>query len=167
MIDKEFWKKIYEPSWPNAVKRVQKVIDALKLQGILAEAHGFLSLSAEYTPESPSEKGSPDLKISSTEIYVEVTGPDKPLNSEDDLWIRWDKFEYAENHPEKEIWIAHILESESNMIRFLKLGRGVKERYSEIHPRIKGPMETYRSIPANDANLLSLTQFCEYIKLHF
>lgn len=158
------WKKIYGPDWPSGKRKVQKVIDALSTLGIKAEAYGFMSLSTEYTPEHPPEKGAPDLKIVSVEIYVEVTGPNISMSPQNDLWIRWDKFQYAEKHPEKEIWVAHILESENDLIRFLKLGDGVKEKYEEIHPRLKGPEETYRSIPATDPNLFSLENFCKHIK---
>lgn len=164
MTDKEFWKKKYAHSWENATKRVHKVIDALKAKGIKAEPHGFLATSKEYSKESPEEKGAPDLIIPSVEVFVEVTGPDKAVSKDADLWIRWDKFKYAENHPEKEIWVAHILESENDLIRFLKLGKGVKERYEEIKIRIRGAQETYRSIPAGYSNLFSFEKFCNYIK---
>ncbi len=131
---------------------------------IKAEAFGFQALSEEYTPESPEEKGDPDLKIASVEIYIEVTGPDKAIGIKDDLWIRWDKFIYAENHPEKEIWVAHILESSGDLIRFLKLGPGVKEKYKVTTPIIRGTKETFRSIPANDKDLFTLDKFCLLIK---
>jgi hypothetical protein len=160
------WKKIYGPDWPSGKRKVQKVIDALGAHDIKAEAHGFMPLSTEYTPENPLEKGAPDLKIVSVEIYVEVTGPNIPMSPQVGLWIRWDKFKYAEDHPEKEIWVAHILESENDLIRFLKLGSGVKERYEEIHPTPRQVIETYRTVPANDPHLFSLAQFCDYIKTH-
>lgn len=158
------WKKIYGRDWPSGKRKVLKVIGALNAHGIEAKPHGFMSDSVEYTPEHPPEKGAPDLKIVSVEIYVEVTGPNIPMSPQDDLWIRWDKFRYAEKHTEKEIWVAHILESESDLIRLLKLGTGVKEKYEEIHPRLKGPEEIYRSVPATDPSLFSLEQFCNYIK---
>lgn len=139
-------------------------MDALKEQGIETEEYGFGALSTDYIKESPKEKGAPDLKITGTEIYIEVTGPDKRLDPEADLWVRWDKFEYAENHPEKEIWVAHILESEDDLIRVLKLGAGVKERYKEIFPEINGIKERYRQIPASDSNIYPFDRFCEYIK---
>ena len=160
MIDKEFWKKKYGHSWKNAKRRVEKVIEALESEGIDVEESGFLARSTEYSKKSPKERGAPDLKVSSVEVYIEVTGPDKAISATNDLWIRWDKFIYAENHPEKEIWVIHILESEDDLMKALKLGRGVKERYSLIHPLIRGTRETYRSIPANDSNLFSFDNFC-------
>ena len=164
MIDREFWKKKYAHTWKNAKRRVLKVIEVLEDRGIKAKPCGFFATSTEYVKESPEEKGEPDLIIPSVENFVEVTGPDKPVSKEADLWIREDKFEYAENHPEKEIWVAHILESEDNLIRFLRLGGEAKERYTLIHPTIRGTPETYRSIPADDPNLYSLKRFCGHIK---
>ncbi len=168
MKDKEFWKKKYGHSWKNAVRRVDKVIYAFKSKGIKAVEYGFLSRSTEYVEESPEEKGEPDLEIlyytRTTGIYVEVTGPDKPLSEAADLWIRWDKFAYSENHPEKEIWVVHILESENDLMRAVKLGPGIKDKYAIIHPIIRGTMEKYRSIPANDPNLFSFSKFCRYLK---
>jgi hypothetical protein len=168
MEDKEFWKKRYGASWPNAVRRVEKVINAFKSKGIKAVPHGFLPLSTEYVKESPEEKGDPDLKIltckETKEIYVEVTGPDIAISKTDDLWIRWDKFIYAENHPEKEIWVVHILESEDDLMRVLKLGSGIKERYELIHPTIRGTVESYRSIPVDDPNVFSFGNFCKYLQ---
>jgi len=164
MTDKEYWKKKYAHSWGNAARRVKKVISALGDEDIEAEEHGFLATSTEYSKESPKEKGAPDLIISSVEIFVEVTGPDKAMDKDEDLWIRWDKFEYAENHPKQEVWVAHILESADDLIRFLKLGPGVKENYTEITPTIRGAVERYRAVPANDASLFSFKKFCAHVK---
>ena len=165
-VDKQFWKKKY--SWSGGVNRVKKVIEALKVKGIEAKPFSDDALSEKFIEETEHEKGEPDLKIkvgdNEEAVLLEVTGPDISMSRDKPLWFRPDKFEYAERHADKEIWGAHILESEGDLVRLIKFEKGVKDKYKTIHPNIRGTTETYKEIPADDQNIVSFDEFCEKIK---
>ena len=162
--DPTFWKDLYKELWGAGANRVEIVIKLLDEEKIDISANADDALSEEYIFETEHEKGEADLKVNNTNILIEVTGTNVPsVKPEYGLWFRPDKFGYAENHPESEVWAVHVLDHKE-VIRAIKLEKGSKDRYKTVHPRIRGVLETYKEVPANDEYLLSFEDFCEYLK---
>lgn len=166
--DPKFWKDKYNKGqWVGGVRRVKKVMEALKSKGIDVEPYSDDALSTEYIDTTKHEKGEPDLKIKVGDneegILLEVTGPDINIPKEAGLWFRPDKFEFAENHPDKEVWGAHVIEGQ-DLTRFVKFEKGTKDKYNIVNPPIRGTIETFKEIPANDSDLISFEDFCNYVK---
>jgi len=121
-MDSEYWKRIYQNKWSDGKRRAELVKGLIEIWGFTVDPFGFVPTSTEYFTKSPDEKGKPDWQIIVTDkikIPLEVTGT-KYSRGADDIWIRNDKFEYAENHPELECWVAHVLENKE-LIRYVKL----------------------------------------------
>lgn len=161
MSDPEFWKKLYKGKWADGIRRLQKIGELVQSFGYQIEENGFLPNSVQYSKESPKEKGEPDLKITkncNTICLLETTGTVKMVGT--DIWIRPDKFEYAEKHPEIDCWVGHIEES-TNTIRFIKLEN--KDRFPTVNPTIRGVKETYKAIPISSSAIISSTDFNKYL----
>ncbi len=162
-MDKEYWKKLYQGKWEDGKRRAEKIINLIETWGFSVEGFGFLPDSTEYQKESPDEKGKPDWKIIIMQdrfILLETTGTVRS-RGKNDVWLRNDKFEFAENHPEEECWAGHIIE-ESNIIRFMKIEN--KEKYSFEEREIRGAIERFRIIPENSLLLISPEQFKKYLQ---
>jgi len=159
-LDKEYWKKIYAGKWEEGVNRGKKIISFVEPDGFEFEAHGFLAESTEYSKESPIEKGIPDYKVKDTNVLLETTGT-KHARLPNDVWIRNDKFEYAENHPDSDCWLGHIIE-EPELVRFMKLEN--KEKYPIKVKQIRGVDERFRIIPDGDPALKTLDEFKSHLK---
>jgi len=164
MIDKEFWKKRYNKGqWEDGARRSNTIIDLIRSWGFECEEYGFLATSTEYVKESPKERGKPDWKIKINEnksILLETTGT-KQARGKNDVWIRNDKFEFAENHIDLECWAGHIIE-DIRLIRFLKLEG--KDRFPLEEREIRRTIEHFRIIPDGDSSLISQNDFKEYIE---
>jgi len=164
MIDNQFWKKAYIGRWEEGLKRSRIIIDKIQSWGFTTEEYGFLATSIEYNTNVPKEKGKPDWKIiiipDKRFILLETTGTARS-RPPDDVWIRNDKFEFAENHKDLDCWIGHIVENK-NLIRFLKLEN--KEKFPFEKREIRGIIEKFRIIPENDSGLLSLEDFNKYLE---
>jgi hypothetical protein len=161
-LDTEYWKRIYQSKWPDGKRRAETVKGLIENWGFKVEPFGFEPTSTQYYKNSPDEKGIPDWQIIVTneiKIPLEVTGT-KVSRGTDDVWIRNDKFEYAENHPEMECWVAHALESKG-LIRFIKLENKEKYPLQKISIAV---VETYRVIPEEATTLLSAKEFKKYLQ---
>lgn len=159
-MDKEYWKKIYAGRWKEGIDRAKKIISLVESDGYEIEPHGFLAESIDYSKESPKEKGIPDYKVKDTNILLETTGT-KYARPPNDVWIRDDKFEYAEKHLESDCWVGHIIE-DPELVRFMKLEN--KEKYPIEVRRIRGVDERFRIIPDNDPALKTSDEFKSYLK---
>lgn len=163
MADREFWKRIYRNKFPHGQRRARAIAELIRSWGFSFEEFGFLADSVEYDPSSPDEKGKPDWKIwiapNRKFILLETTGTEYS-RAPHDLWIRNDKFEFAERHPDFECWAGHIVESKK-LIRFIKLEN--KEKYPLQYRAIEGNQEKFRIIPENISEVLSEEQFRIYI----
>jgi len=160
-MDSEFWKKLHSGMWKDGIHRSQIVGELIQSFGYEIRDNGFLSNSIEYSKESPAERGIPDLMITKNGIsvcFLEITGTVKMVGT--DIWIRPDKFEYAEKHPEIDCWVGHIEES-SKTIRFIKLEN--KNGFSTIQPKIRGITETYKAIPITSSAIISPIDFRNYL----
>lgn len=157
----DYWKERYEHAWKSASEREERIAELLEeeigrkvvMTGLGAGCTEFLSGNAE---SHGYEKGDPDLHIVDTSIYVEVSGPlAKGVDRDADLWIRPDKVENAKEHwPEHETWFLHCL-AEDLTLRVVKLDEDFFKRVDEsefriVRPRIRGTIETYLAIPADD-----------------
>jgi len=130
-IDKEetdrkinfFWKDLYQPKRKDSSKRQEAIKSLIESWGYVVKIIGFGANTEEYIKHHPKEKGGPDLEIeiNDKKILLESTGC--PSLRGEGLWIRPDKVEYAKNHPEKNVWVAHRIDV-SNEIRFIKLIEG-------------------------------------------
>jgi len=164
--DPTFWKDRYnDGQWKGGVRRVKKVIAALQEKGLDATPYADDALSEEYIKATSHERGEPDVKIAFKDriVLLEVTGPDINIPATSGLWFRPDKLEYAENHPELEVWGAHIIEGPPALIRFIQFTPGMNKKYPTVRPTIRGTTETFKEIPANDTNILTLQQFCDQV----
>jgi len=159
-LDTEYWKKKYAGKWEEGKARGEKIISLVEEDGIKIESHGFLAESTEYSKESPNEKGIPDYKVKDTNVLLETTGT-KHARPPNDVWIRDDKFEYAENHPESDCWVGHIIE-EPELVRFIKLEN--KEKYPIEVRQIRGVDERFRIIPDGNSALKTLDEFKSHLK---
>ena len=160
MNDPNFWKDQYHHTWQRASARETAIIERIKretgrtviLCGLGAGSDQYLSgTAASYG----YEKGSADLHVLGTNIYLEVTGPQSkavPLTAP--LWIRPDKLNNARIHNhEHETWIIHWLERDGtlrvihlNGEFFEELEKGM---FKTATPMIRGAREMYIEIPAN------------------
>jgi hypothetical protein len=162
-MDKEYWKRIYRPKWGNGKRRAEEIKSLIESWGFKVEPFGFLPTSVEYVKTSPDEKGKPDWKIivvpDRYSIPLEATGTAYSRGS-DEVWIRNDKFEFAERHKELECWASHILESKG-LVRFIKLEN--KDKY-QLEERDIQVTENYRIIPEDAKELISAEEFHRYLE---
>lgn len=160
MAGEDYWKKRYQHSWQAASERERAVMKRIKAQteksaefvGLGAGSNRFLSGSAVSRGH---EKGGADLHIAGTNIYLEVTGPQKPsVLRSDSLWIRPDKIESARVHyPERETWVVHWLQRDGTL-RVIRLDEEVfslvdKGIFERVNPIIRSVRERFVEIPAD------------------
>lgn len=160
-MDKEFWKKRYKGIWKSGNKREDLFQKTIESWGYTVKNFGFETLSEDYNPNSPEEKGKPDFYIEHKDkrIYFEVTGTDSPRTSEHDpIWLRPDKVEYVKKH-HMIAFCVHILTAK-NLIRFLDMNK-INER-NIIHPTIRGTKETYIEVPTSEC--IAIVKFEQILK---
>lgn len=160
-MDKEYWKRRYQGTWKAGNKREELFQETLEDWGYTAKNFGFETLSEDYNPDSPAEKGKPDFYIEydDKKIFFEVTGTDSARTSEHDpIWLRPDKVEYVTKH-NLIAYCVHILTAK-NLIRFLDMRKIDTKKI--IHPIIRGTRETY--IEVSPSECISLTKFEAMVK---
>jgi len=123
-----FWKEKYQRKWEEEKTRIIAVIEKIKKyfpgQQLKFEIFGFGANTNQMIKHHPIEKGIPDVII----IYekngfnygvalLEITGTQK-MKKTDDIWIRPDKFEFAKNHPNLDVFIAHYI-NDIDLLRFI------------------------------------------------
>lgn len=163
-----FWKQAYQDVWKNEKVRIEKVANLIK--GIDANALvkivGFGADSEVLIKEHPDEKGKPDIDVTHkmkeeiTLLKVEVTGTERMRGT--DYWVRPDKLEYAENHPEDDVWIIlHFSEPEEIFI-FIQ---PIKNKKYERHMKnIRGAGEIFCIFNNGDEDVKTLAEFSEHLK---
>lgn len=163
MGDPNFWKDEYEDAWRDGNRREGLVTEILRSQGIGVEDFGFAAGSTEYKEGRPEEygyeQGDPDLRVTGTERYVEVTGTDLPVPRQASLWIRPDKIRNARDHPDRDEWVVHVLESQK-LFRAVHLTDDVVDDLLEvsaerrIYPYINGNEEEYVAVSPVETDLV-------------
>ncbi len=173
-MDNNFWKERYKDSWDKAARKEKMVIEQIEGRtGKKVEIFGLGAGSTEYLSGSASDhnstKGDADLYIRDADTFIEVTGPNIPVNPSDALWIRPDKIQNALAKMEKGIgkghFVIHIIEVKGSsriMIRVIPISPDLND-YPTINPRIRGTVETYKEIPANYGRIISFDDFLALI----
>lgn len=171
--DYNYWKDAYQSYWEIAKTKEDKVKEIVqKVCECECEFVGLGAGSAEYLPGSAKsqsfEKGSSDLHVCGTNIYIEVTGPNiDSVDEKADLWIRPDKIEYAKSNSEKNCWIVHALKKRP-LLRVIHLNKDFLQQYENnkfriVHPKIRGRTETYIAIPANSPYVQDIESMFSFI----
>ena len=173
MTDTDYWKKLYQGLWKKTGEREKALAQTIenltghkvKIVGLGAGSDDFLSGTAV---SHGHEKGDADMTVESTNISLEVTGPNIHVPSTAPLWIRPDKIKNAKLHfRKKDTWVVHCVERTTiRVIRldaefFAKYQRG---RYEIVNRRIRGAMETYVSIPHDDVCVRDFEVLIDHIK---
>ena len=171
----DYWKEAYKDFWKKSGNREEKIKSLIEDQaGVKVQLSGLGTGSTEYLSGSAEsngfQKGSPDLWVEGTNIYLEVTGPlTENVSSKESLWIRPDKIDNAkENYPQKRTLILHCLDKE-NLIRVIILDKKFFEeynsgKYSIVTPFIRGKKEQYVSIPPSDPSIKSFPLLVHSLK---
>lgn len=152
------WKKAYQNEWKNGVDRVKLVKQIMEDYGFLVESFADDALKDTYIPTTKHASGAPDL-IVNKKVLVEVTGSEK-ISPDKDLWVRPDKFQYAEDNPFMPVWLVHVCRGN---YRCIKLDVGMKRSYQTIYPYINGNKETYKLIPVDDTNIVPISTMLKSI----
>lgn len=131
------------PAWEKEKVRLDAVSGLIRTarDDIEVKETGFGAGQIEFLAMHPEESGSPDLtlyKNSEACMYVEVTGTENKRGT--DYWIRPDKIEYFQNHPEKNIWIVLYFNNEDQYV-FIK--PDMNKNYSFEEKEIRGAIEHY------------------------
>jgi hypothetical protein len=164
------WKQLYgKPAWKKEKVRIEKVSDLIKKtnENALVKIVGFGADSEELIKEHPEEKGKPDIDImhkekpDTTLIKVEVTGTER-MREGSDYWVRPDKLEYAENHPDEDVWIVLHYALPSEKFVFIRPTKG------KIYPRVKHEInkagEIYCDFSDTDEEVKTYKEFSEHLK---
>jgi hypothetical protein len=166
--EKFFWKNQYKDSWDKEKVRIEKVSQLIKSfsEQFRLEKTGFGADSNELIEEHPDEPGAPDVSVFNRNnkliMYLEVTGteymrnPDKPI-----YWIRPDKIQYCQSHPEKNIWIILHFAKPSQKFVFVKINPLKTYRY-EVE-NIKGADEHYSPFSDADTEVKTMDEFRQHL----
>jgi len=158
------WKSAYNGRWKDGKNRAEKIIDQLPHELYNIKPYGFLTNSIEYSKDYPTENGIPDYEVTilknNFRFLLETTGT-KSYRENIDVWVRNDKFEFAERHQEIECWVGHIIEDE-NLVRFFKLE--AKEDFNLESRMIRGLEERFRIIPSSSKKLLNSNEFLDHLE---
>lgn len=99
-------------------------------------------------------------------IRLEVTGTDSPnVGPHSPLWILEGKIQYAESHPEEEVYIVHVLNSPGlarPLVRALR-ARGLAQRYPVFVKRPYGAPERYLIVPASAPEVIREDVFFRWL----
>lgn len=99
-------------------------------------------------------------------IRLEVTGTNSPnVGPRAPLWILEGKAQYADAHPDEEVFIVHVLNSPGlakPIVRALR-ARGLAARYPVEVKRPYGAAERYLVIPANAPEVMREEVFFRWL----
>lgn len=133
-----YWKLSYgETAWKKEKFRIDKVKNVIETidEQLLVKVVGFGADTDQLIEKHPDEKGKPDLDISTKEtpgtvlLKVEVTGTERLRGT--GYWVRPDKLEYAESHPEEDVWIVlHYAEPQELFVFIKPIPGKVYERHT-------------------------------------
>ena len=164
--EKFIWKNLYnKESWEKEKKRLLYVSKWIKKYIPFVEVRitGFGADTTDFIAKHPAEKGKPDMQIflENTETIVlllEVTGTE--YKKGDDFWVRPDKIEYIQTHPEQDIWIAlHYLEDK----KIIWIKPIIDKKYTYVEKNLKGAIEYYVIFTKNSPEVKTSKYFKDYI----
>ena len=163
-----FWKQTYgEEAWKKEKVRIDKVSNLIKSidENVLIKIVGFGADSEKLIKEHPEEKGKPDIDVlhkdkpEITLLKVEVTGTERMRGT--DYWVRPDKLEYAENHPDEDVWIIMHFSEPSEIFIFIKPIKNKK--YPRVTKVINEAGEIFCIFNNGDEEVKSLEEFFEHL----
>ena len=174
MSNDDFWKNPYSPYWGISATKEEKVKTVIeKESNCVCEYVGLGTGETTFLHGSAKsrgfEKGGSDLHAEKTNIFIEVTGPNSDyVGKAEALWVRPDKIENAVSHPEKDVWVVHVLQKDF-FLRAIHLDENFKKDYKNgefriVRPIIRVIRETYAEIPANSKHVVAFDQLCSAIK---
>lgn len=147
--DPEFYKKRYKDSWEDGNRREVIVQAFLESIGFEVELCGFMAMSTEYNPESPSERAIPDFAIYNNigeKLWIEVTGTNK-MGLNQKIWVRPDKVDYAKMHKKEAVTlIAHVVTSRL-LLRFIDITNIQENQLSVIQKDTHNHTARFYAIP--------------------
>jgi hypothetical protein len=166
-----FWKQSYgEEAWKKEKVRINKVKDLIESidTRLVVKVTGFGADSIKMMEEHSTEKGSPDLEVSTIDkrgalIKVEVTGTERLRGA--GYWVRPDKLEFAENHPNEDVWIVLHYAEPKELFVFIKPVAGRK--YERHAIKIRSAGEIMCVFNEGDAELHSQATFCHHVRQVF
>jgi hypothetical protein len=154
-------------SWEREKIRISRVI--LWFKKYIPEVEvSVIGFGAEHTEEilfHPDESGKPDLLISDKDtkieiLMLEVTGTETMRG--EGYWIRPDKLKYAQNHVDKDVWIALHYRNPKERIIWIKPNvNTLLKKIEDVN--IRGATEKYVIFKDSDEEVKSSYEFKEYI----
>lgn len=180
-MDSDYWKNFYQGSWKAASEKEDFIKNQIsKETGLEITGYGLGTGSVEYIKGSAAEnkknKGDADFFIKKKNAFVEVTGPNVPVDKNADLWFRPDKIENAYNKFKADgsamTFFVHLQKDKgtnNQQIRVLVVDESffkkwMAKKYELIYPYFGGKQETYYSIPEEDGSIISFAAFINYLK---
>ena len=161
-----FWKQQYSGKWEDEKIRLEKVKNLITehTRNIKIETTGFGADSNEIIKEHPEEHGEPDLTLKSNNnqqvrMILEVTGT-KTMRG-NDYWVRPDKLEYAQSHPDDNVWIALHYAEPSEKFIFIK--PDLNKKYGYVTKSINDAGEHYVTFDDNSDEVFTKEQFVNII----
>jgi len=165
--EKYIWKILYQDTWPEEKKRLDKVIQLIKSLNDNLDVNivGFGADTTEFISKHPKIKGEPDLAIVHKQnkeqvlIRVEVSGTNFMKGT--DYWIREDKIDYVQNHYDEDVWF--ILYYQNPIECFIFIKTIAEKRYEVYEENIHGATEYYCKFRHGDPEIHTQKQFGEYL----
>lgn len=159
--DYNFWKKKYAFLWDESTPREERVKTIIEKEtGCKLEYHGTGAGTTDFINGKSEQKGSPDLHVVGTDIYIEVTGPlSDNVKKGSPLWFRPDKLNHAfkyrfdentffiNNFKKEGIW--YIIHFDDDTIAYAKQSTKNKTDYKKIEPIVRGTKEKYIEVKPN------------------
>ena len=163
-----YWKEAYKEVWKKEKVRIEKVVKLIESidDNAMVAIVGFGAASDMLIKAHPDEKGKPDIDLlhkhapKTTILKIEVTGTERMRGS--DYWIRPDKIEYAENHPDEDVWIILHYSEPTEVFKFIQPIKG--KAYNRTEITIKGAGEIFCIFQEGDTELKTKEEFSAYLK---
>jgi hypothetical protein len=159
------FKDLYEDKWGEEKIRIDYIKKWFEtyIPNLEIEKDGFGADTNEFIEGHPQESGGPDLKLTlrgtdSIVIFLEVTGT--KYKQGDDYWIRPDKIQYMQNHPEKDIWFALHYLDQKHIIWIKPL---LDKKYHYVVKNIKGADEHFVIFNTGDEEIKTSKTFKDYV----
>lgn len=173
-MGENYWKDAYRDTWAVSSAREERLMAYLeKMAGVTCVESGLGAGSSEYISGSAEkngyQKGDADFYIKGTNIYIEVTGPlVKTVQPSAPLWFRPDKLDNAIKNSSHDVFLAHHCMS-ADLWRVIHIDQEFKKRYQNkefktVTPRIRGRVERYVEVEADDPCLQGLDDLVAYLK---
>lgn len=173
-MDENYWKNAYQHTWEDSSARERRLMVYLeKNTGLKCSASGLGAGSSQYFSGSAEingyQKGDADFVVDGTNIYIEVTGPlTKAVQPTQPLWFRPDKLNNAIRNSSHDVFLAHHCMA-VDLWRIIHVDEEFKKRYLEsqfqiVTPRIRGRLEKYIEVEADDRCIHELDYLVTYLR---